>query len=60
MIPEAKLKIESRLTNPPLPIEVGVMVQGRVIAVVELEELKHAYHRLLELETTYQKSRLKK
>lgn len=50
MIPTAKLGVECWMVNPPQPGAVGVMVDGKVIAVIELDEFKKTYQRLLELE----------
>ena len=51
MIPQATLRIETHLTNPPRPIGVGVFVDRKMIAVVSLDELRKAMERLTELTT---------
>lgn len=50
MIPKAKLAIECAMINPPKPIGCGVMIDGKLAAVVSLEELKRAAARLEELQ----------
>jgi hypothetical protein len=55
MIPIAKLRIECIATNPVKPAGVCVIDNGDVIAVLEIDELKKAYARLIELEATYAK-----
>jgi hypothetical protein len=41
-IPTATLRVEQVMLNPPKPVGCGVFVQGRLIAVVTLDELKRA------------------
>lgn len=50
MTPIAKLAIETAPVNPPRPLGCGVFVDGKLVAVVELDELKMAAKRLQELE----------
>lgn len=52
-IPVATLAIESWATNPPRPGSCGVFVDGKLCAVVELDELKRAVADLEELEATW-------
>jgi hypothetical protein len=42
MIPSAKLRIECAMINPPKPLGCGVIVDGKVIATLTLEELEGA------------------
>ncbi len=55
MIPQATLAIESHPMNPPKPLGVGVLVDGKLIAVMPLDELRRAAAHLAEME----KARLK-
>lgn len=41
-LPTATLRIECAAINPPKPLGVGVFADGKMIAVVELNELKCA------------------
>jgi hypothetical protein len=50
LTPVAKLAIETAQINPPKPLGCGVFVDGKLVAVVELDELKRAAKRLQELE----------
>ncbi len=44
MIPQAELRVEFHLTNPPRPICAHVMIDGETIAVISIEELIKAVH----------------
>ncbi len=50
MIPVAKLHIEMAMVNPPKPTGIGVFVEGKMIAVVELDELKRVAAQLVAIE----------
>lgn len=43
MIPTGELKIEWQQTNPPKPIGYHVMVDGRSVAALTLEQIENAY-----------------
>lgn len=51
--PTVLLRIECAATNPPKPLGVGVFVDRRPIAILELLELRNAFRRLEELEAAY-------
>jgi len=48
--PEATLGIDCWMTNPPRPLQCGVIVDGKIIALISLDELHLAAKRLDELE----------
>jgi len=50
MIPEATLRIEVHPTATPIPGACAVMVDGKPIAIVSLDELRRAYADLPRLE----------
>jgi len=49
-LPAATLDIECLMMNPPKPWAGGVMVQGQLIAIITLDEIRRVYARLVELE----------
>jgi hypothetical protein len=53
MVPKASLKIECAMVNPPQPIGCGVLVDGKVIATLTLEEVKLVVTRIEELEARW-------
>lgn len=48
-LPTASLRIECASVNPPKPIGIGVFSDGKMIAVLELDELKRVASQLEEL-----------
>jgi hypothetical protein len=50
MVPVAKLHIECATINPPKPLGVGIMADGKIIATCSLDELRNAVTRLHDLE----------
>lgn len=40
MVPTAKLKIECQMINPPKPAGCNVLVEGKLVAVVTLDDLR--------------------
>jgi hypothetical protein len=49
-VPQAMLRIECAMSNPPRPISCAVMIDGKLSAIVALDELRRAAARLDELE----------
>jgi hypothetical protein len=50
MIPTATLRIECSMPNSPMPTRGSVFVDGRMVAVFTLDELKRAAEELERLE----------
>ena len=50
MIPTAKLAIEFQPINPPKPTGIGVLVDGKPIAYVDLDNFKEIASKLAEME----------
>jgi hypothetical protein len=53
MLPTATLRIECSMMNSPMPTGGGVFVDGKMVAVFTLDELKRAVHELERLENAY-------
>ncbi len=51
MTPIATLAIETAMVNPPKPLGIGVRIDGKLIAVIELEHFKAIASRLEEMES---------
>ena len=50
MIAEAKLAVQINRSNPPRPTGVGVMVGGKIVAVVKIVELRRVLNQIDHLE----------
>jgi hypothetical protein len=48
--PEATLRIECFMTNPPRPGGIGIFLDGKLAATLSLEEFKKTAERLRQLE----------
>ena len=49
----ASLHIEVHPTSPPMPIGIGVLVGGKIVASISLDEFREAVKRLEKLEEKY-------
>jgi hypothetical protein len=52
-LPTATLGIERQMSNPPKPIGCGVFIDGIMIAVIGIDEVKRAAEQIKELEDDY-------
>jgi hypothetical protein len=50
MLPCAELRLLCAMVNPPKPLGFDIVVDGAVVATLDLEEFKRAVLRLKELE----------
>ena len=53
MLPTATLRIECSMLNSPMPTSGSVFVDGKMVAVFTLDELKRAVQELERLENAY-------
>ena len=49
-LPEAKLAVEVAAINPPKPLGIGVLIDGRPVAFVSLQNFKEVARKLEEME----------
>jgi hypothetical protein len=54
VIPTAKLGVQVNQTKPPKPTGVGVIVGGKVIAVITLDEVRRILCHVDHLEVAYE------
>jgi hypothetical protein len=47
---DAELHVECYMTNPPKPLGFGIIVEGKVVATLTLEQVREALHRYEELQ----------
>lgn len=47
---EAELCVECQMTNPPRPVQFGVRVGGKIVALLSREEVGRDYNEFLALE----------
>lgn len=56
MIPEAKLKIETQMTNPVKPVGVHVQIHGITVGVMTVQYFEQVMAQLQELKMRYASS----
>jgi hypothetical protein len=56
MLPTATLRIECSMLNSPMPTSGSVFVDGKMVAVFTLDELKRAANELERLENAFRVS----
>lgn len=59
MIVEAKLGVQINNSNPPKPTGVGVIVGGKLIAVIRIQEVRRVLSQIDHMEVAYEHRREK-
>jgi hypothetical protein len=56
MIVEAKLGVQIQTSNPPKPTGVGVIIGGKLIAVIRISEVRRILTQIDHMEVAYEHS----